>query len=190
VLILSDLRGLAGVDGGVVPDPLADAPQEDVGRARPHPLEPGPEPLDDEVVVVGPVDGVEPALEVAVLPCDALELSGVVDRCQDLLPVPDDAGILDEAPDALRAIGGDLAYVEVVESLLEVGPFVGHELPAEAGLEDDAGEVLEVLPVGLGSRVGVDPAGQFSFFGHGYEIIVGFFEGLGCGDDVILEERH
>ncbi len=93
-------------------------------------LGPRSQGLDDAVVVVGFVDGVEPALEAAVLLGDALELPGVVDCGEDLLLVADDARVLGEASDVLCAVGCDLGCVEVVKCPLEVGPFAAHELPA------------------------------------------------------------
>jgi hypothetical protein len=117
-----DLGGLPGVDGGIVLDGLSYAPEEYVGGAGADPLEPGSEGLDDAVVVVGLVDGVEPALEAAVLLGDALELPGVVDGGDYLLLVADDALVLGEASDVLCAVGCDLGCVKLVECFLEVGP--------------------------------------------------------------------
>jgi len=88
-----------------------------------------------------------------------LELPSVMYRGQDLALVPDDSWVLGEPLDVLGAIGGDLVDVEAVEGPSEVGPLLAHELPAEACLEDAAGEVLEVGIIVCGSSVCVYPAG-------------------------------
>lgn len=118
------------MNSGVVLYGLSNTPEEYVGGAGADTLESGPEALYDEVIVVGFVDGVEPGLEVSVLLGDSLELPGVVDSGEDLVPVTDDAGVLGKSGYVLSTVGGDFSNVEVVESPPEAGPFASHELPA------------------------------------------------------------
>ncbi|MGD2200361.1 MAG: hypothetical protein PVJ38_01855 [Candidatus Bathyarchaeota archaeon] len=97
---------------------------------------------------------------------DLLELPSVMDGGIDLPPVPDDTLVPEEALNVLLAVGSDLTDVEAVEGCLEIGPLIGDGLPAEACLEDAAGEVLKVGVVVRGLVLPVHPAGRCPLLAH------------------------
>src|SRR6266516_2203509 len=102
-----------------------------------------PEPVQVGGGGAGDGEGREVAPDAAMGAQDAQELVRVLNGCFDLRVVADHPGVTFDLRDVSRLQGGDLARVEAVERVPDAVPFALDGPPADAGLEHDAGQVLE-----------------------------------------------